>query len=299
MINPFTKEYETDTTDPVLIQSAQTGSREALEELILRHQPWIYNIALRMLLNVHDAEDVTQEIIIKVITKLSTFKGKSSFRTWLYRIVANHVINMKKNNCEKKIMSFNEYGRQLNKTPEFELPDKNSVPVDIHILIEEAKIGCMTGMLLCLNRDQRIAFILGELFNISDSIGSEILKITKNNFRKRLSRARKNLYGFMNEKCGLIKPDNPCQCAKKTAAWIRSNLVDPKSLKFNKLNLKKIKDISENKSKRLENLLDNKCAELFRDHPFHDPPDFVKSFRQMIENKQFQEIICLSDDRVD
>lgn len=291
MVNPFAKEYDTDFTDTVLVESARKGDRDALEKLIVRHQAWIYNIAMRMVLNPYDAEDVTQEVIIKVITKLSQFQGKSSFRTWLYRIVANHVINMKKRHCEGKITSFNNYGKTLDETPDLELPDKDSVPVDIQVLAEEAKIGCMTGMLLCLDRGQRFAYILGEIFSVSDSIGSEILQISKENFRQRLSRARRDLHNFMNEKCGLINKNNSCRCERKTAAWIRAGLVEPDNLKFSRDYMTKVKDISEDRSKQLENFLDDEYASLFRNHPFQTPPDFVKSLHSILHNDKFQQIV--------
>ena len=96
------------------------------------------------------------------------------------------------------------------------------------------------------------------------------MKITKENFRKILSRARKSLHGFMNEKCGLIKPDNPCQCSKKTMAWIRNGLVNPENLQFSNTDILKIKDIAEQKTNAIEKLLDNEYAQLYREHPFYD-----------------------------
>jgi len=102
MINPFTEKYVSDKTDEILINSAVDGDRKSLEELILRHQAWIYNVAIRMVFYPDEAQDVTQEILIKIVTKLSTFKGNSSFRTWVYRIVVNHVLNMKLSVGEKK-----------------------------------------------------------------------------------------------------------------------------------------------------------------------------------------------------
>ncbi len=181
MYNPFKEKSESKVTDEELIKSTLNGDRKSLEDLIYRHQGWIYNICLRMVWEPEDAADITQEILIKIITKLSTFRGKSSFRTWLYRIVSNHVINMKKRGKEYQAISFEEYGESLDNAPAMDLPD--NVPVDKQILIEEAKIGCMTGMLLCLEREQRLIYILGELFQVSDSIGSQILGITKVNFR--------------------------------------------------------------------------------------------------------------------
>ena len=82
-----------DHEDQNLVLRARSGDRQALEDLVQRHQAWIYNIAVRMMHHPQDAEDVTQEILIKVLTRLSSFDGRSSFRTWLYRIVVNHVPN--------------------------------------------------------------------------------------------------------------------------------------------------------------------------------------------------------------
>src|SRR6202049_2341143 len=96
MFNPFTEVADGDTTDVELVERAKNGDRAALEKLVLRHQAWIYNIAVRMVFQPQDAEEVTQEVLIKVITKLATFKGESKFRPWLYRIAANHVLNMKR-----------------------------------------------------------------------------------------------------------------------------------------------------------------------------------------------------------
>ena len=101
-----------DADDPV-------GGAEALETLIRRHQSWIYNTVQRMVYLPQDAEDITQEILIKVLTKLSTFEGRSSFRTWLYRIVVNHVLNMKRTRIEELEWSFERYGAGLDGVPDF------------------------------------------------------------------------------------------------------------------------------------------------------------------------------------
>src|SRR5437016_10883236 len=94
--SPLGDRPATDETDLSLIRRAKEGERAPLEELVRRHQPWIYNIAVRMLAHPQDAEDATQEILIKALTRLSSFEGRSTFRTWLYRIVVNHVLNMKR-----------------------------------------------------------------------------------------------------------------------------------------------------------------------------------------------------------
>src|SRR5258707_9656689 len=110
MFNPLAEVAEADPPDADLVAEAQHGNRAALQKLVLRHQAWIYNIAIRMVFEPHDAEDVTQEVLVKAITKLSTFKGECKFRTWLYRIVANHVLNMKRRGVERQSLTFARYG---------------------------------------------------------------------------------------------------------------------------------------------------------------------------------------------
>src|SRR2546421_5334484 len=145
MFNPFAELAEGDITDVDLVEQAKNGDRAALEKLILRHQAWIYNIAVRMVFQPQDAEEVTQEVLIKVITKLGTFKGESKFRTWLYRIAANHVLNMKRRSAETQTTTFADYGAAIDSTPDLDLPDPRSVPVALPLLVEEAKNSCTIG----------------------------------------------------------------------------------------------------------------------------------------------------------
>ncbi len=205
MNNPFTEKYVSDKTDETLISSAVNGDRKALEELVLRHQAYIYNVALRMVFYPDEAQDVTQEILIKIITKLSTFKGNSSFRTWAYRIVVNHVLNMKLSNGEKKHeTTFSDYGRVIDNVPDHNLPDQSLYEVDMRMIVEEVKLSCLSGMLLCLDREQRLIFILGAIFQVKDTVASEILEVSRDAYRQKLSRARKQLYNFMHNQCGLV-----------------------------------------------------------------------------------------------
>ena len=152
MFNPFTEIAVDDQTDAQLVEEAKNGDRAALENLVLRHQAWIYNIAVRMVFQPQDAEEVTQEVLIKVITKLSTFNGESKFRTWLYRIAANHVLNMKRRNTETRVTTFADYGAAIDRTPDLDLPDPKGAPVSLPMLGEETKNSCTMGMLLCLDR---------------------------------------------------------------------------------------------------------------------------------------------------
>src|ERR1700736_2276444 len=184
--NPLADNAPTDPEDHVLVLRARSGDRKALEELVRRHQPWIYNIAVRMLCSPQEAQDATQEILIKALTHLSSFEGRSAFRTWLYRIVVRHVLNAKRGRLEPAALSFSCYGHGLANTPDLDPPDQGTVGADVQLLVEEARIGCTAGMLLCLDREQRLIYILGEIFEVTDVVGGELLEISRENFRQRL-----------------------------------------------------------------------------------------------------------------
>src|SRR5271156_3351204 len=186
MNNPLADNAPTDHEDQALVMRTRSGDREALEHLIERHQGWIYNIAVRMLYHPQDAEDATQEILVKVLTRLSSFEGRSSFRTWLYRIVINHVLNMRRGRVEDPAISFRVYGEELDKTPDLDLPDPTATSPDTNLLVTEAMLSCTSGMLLCLDREQRLAYILGAIFAVSDTVAAEVLELTAANFRQRL-----------------------------------------------------------------------------------------------------------------
>lgn len=286
MPNPFTEvvdeESETD-----LIEQAKHGNRESLEKLVLRHQAWIYNIAVRMVFHPQDAEEVTQEVLIKAITRLSTFEGESQFRTWLYRIAANHVLNMRRRGGERVPQTFSSYAQAINETPDLDLPDPKSVPVEVPLLVEEAKISCTTGMLLCLDRKQRLIFTLGEIFGASDTVGSEILEITPDNFRQGLSRARRDLYRFMHGQCGLVNLNNPCRCARKTRGFIEAGHVDPEHLQFVPQRLQSITEAAEGIVRTIETTVDKHYAAIFREHPFFEPKNQLDWLRQLLDKGDF------------
>lgn len=290
-VNPFTEKYTTDKKDEHLIEAALKGDKKSLEELILRHQAWIYNIALRMVFYPQEAEDVTQEVLIKIITKLSSFRRESSFRTWAYRIVVNHVLNIKKSVGEKKHAdNFDQYWKLIENTPDAELPNENTYSVEMKTLVNEVKVSCMSGMLLCLDREQRLIFILGVIFQVPDKIGAELMDITRDNFRQKLSRARRQMYSFMHSKCGLMDRNNPCRCERKTKALINSGYVNPDKLLFNISYLHSVESAAEEKAERFDELVDGKVHRLFRENPFQDPPDFVQSLREILNHKEFRDI---------
>jgi len=293
-INPFLQDNSAEKTDNSLVKAAVAGNRSALEQLIRRHQSWIYNIALRMVGQHQDAEDITQEILIKVITHLATFKQKSAFTTWLYSIAANHVINMKKRPAEKAVRSFEYYGELIDNLPDIPLPSQDATSTELPLLVEETRIECMMGMLLCLERELRLAFILGVVFGVNDKTGSAIMNVTRDNYRKKLSRARQKVAGFMNEKCGLVNKTNACHCHLKTMAIIERKAINPDNLQFSIPGLRRVKLVAKAKLAKLDNILESKCQTLYRNDPFQKSPDFVITLKHLIEGEEFTKLMNLS-----
>lgn len=285
---PFSEAAQTEPEDRTLVARTRAGERDALEELVRRHQPWIYNIAVRMLHHPQDAEDATQEILIKALTALASFEGRSAFRTWLYRIVVNHVLNTRRGRLEPEL-TLSCYGHGLDRMADLDLPDEREASADVRLLVEEARIGCTAGMLLCLDRGQRLIYILAEIFGVTDTVGAELLDLTPENFRQRVARARRDLHSFMNDKCGLVNPANPCRCAKKTRAFIQAGYVDPGNLLFARARVRQVQEFVPQADATLR-ALDGRCAEIYRSHPFHETPDLVPALRRLLDTPDFKRV---------
>jgi RNA polymerase sigma factor (sigma-70 family) len=291
MKNIFSTDVLEDKNEKELVALAQDGNHDALAKLVIRHQEWIYNISVRMLGTHDDAQDVTQEILIKMITKLSTFQHKSSFKTWLYRIVNNHILNMKRNIPERLFSSFDKHSDFKDNLECSESTYMLYNPVEEEIFIEETKSLCLRGILLCLDRKKRLVFILGAIFGVNSKLGGQFLDISPDNFRKSLSRTRKQLSNFMNEKCGLINENNSCRCSTKTKSCIEMGLMNPDKLKFKKDYLQKINDFVSDKIHLVDDALEMKVQNIFRNQHLYKSPDYSLSLRRLLNQQDVNKII--------
>lgn len=285
--------HQSTSQDNVLIAQSLSGNLKALEELIKKHQDWIYNVALTFVGDRDEAADLTQEVIIKVVTKLSTFRQESNFKTWMYRIVKNHFLNMQRGKYETNAPTFYQFGQGLDQLPNESLSDY-SYEAEEKLLVKEAKISCMKGMLLCLDREQRMIYIIGELFEFPDTVGSEIMEVSKENFRVKLHRAKQQLYNFMNDKCGLINKNNPCRCARKTAGFIKMGYVDQGSLHFQKDTIASINQVIDKKVEAYSNEVLAQYQKLFQDHPFFQKPDHLASIKALLSSEAVKATFNLS-----
>jgi hypothetical protein len=151
----------------------------------------------------------------------------------------------------------------------------------------------MKAMLLCLDREQRLIFILGELFEFPDSVGGEVMEISKENFRIKLHRAKQQLYNFMDNKCGLINKNNPCRCARKTANYIKLGFVDPVSLHFQRDAFATIESVASDKVETYSNDVLSEYRILFGQHPFLKAKEVRESIQALLSSETIRKTFNL------
>ena len=285
----------TDDTDEQLAAAASKGGRSAAECLIARHRDWIFTLSHRMLWNREAAEDASQEILIKMLSGLSSFENRSAFRTWLHRIAVNHLLQWKrKSRAEESISGFDCYARCLRAMPEEEY---SIVSPETAAIITEAATGCTAAMLLCLSREQRVVYLLGEILELGDSLCASVLDISSEAFRQRLSRARRDLHAFLVGNCGLVNPDNPCRCARKTAEFVRLGIVDPNRLQFAPGASEKMRRAAVEGRPILERIVSEGIGALYRENSISSSPDTVGAVKGLLAHPRLRTIFNPDTDK--
>ncbi|ARV05432.1 RNA polymerase subunit sigma-70 [Polaribacter sp. SA4-10] len=282
MTNPLSSNFS-DTASIELVQKSLAGDKKALNQLIKIHEPFIYNVAWKYTNNPEEAKDLTQEVLIKVVTKLSTFKGKSAFKTWVYRIVVNQFLQTKRKPMEDRWESFDAFSSELNSIPSPEVSAEEEIEHELRT--KTARTRCMSGMLMCLTREQRLIYILGDVFNIDHNIGAEVFGLSKQNYRVKLSRTRKEFHAFMNQQCGLVNTENPCRCSKKAKAMeaagkmkINEKIFDPKYSST-------IAIYSEGIADEVADIVDKKYIDFFQKHPTKEDFDTDTVINEIVNDK--------------
>ena len=194
----------------VAVERAKAGDVDAVEAVVAALQHDIFRLALRMTAHHEDAEDVTQEVLIKVITRLDSFRGESSIRTWAYRIAVRHILDRKRSRVEALSLTFDRFGADV-------LDGLAADPDPDPVMVEEVKRGCTLAMLTCLDREHRIAFVLADVFDLPAEEAASLCEVSGQTFRQRLSRARRMLEAFTRSYCGLVKSEAPCRCDRRVA----------------------------------------------------------------------------------
>ncbi len=226
--------------DETLLREAKQGSEDALGYLLQRHHDWIYRRVRTLIWNGQDADDITQEILLRIISRFKSFQCRCRFKSWLHRLVNNFLLNILDHlSTRDKIRILSIEALSKDGGP-FDIADCSTTAVDVGLLIEEAKGRFMTGVLACLDRQQRLVFVLSDLLDATDAVGAALLDITPTNFRFVLMTARCDLREFMDNNCGLTNHKCSCRCPRKTMRYIKQGFVDRQSRLFNVKHFEKV-----------------------------------------------------------
>jgi RNA polymerase sigma factor (sigma-70 family) len=252
------------------VQSAQAGDKQALETILAGTQNQIHALARRILVNPEDAKEATQEILILVLTKLSTFRGDSAFSTWVYRVAVRYLLTTKKIRDRDLGLTFDMFAADLETGL---VADPPKAPDDA-LMLNELRVSCTMAMLLCLKMDLRLAYVLGDIFELDHGEASEILELAPATYRKRLSRARADVEAFTSRRCGVVNVTAKCSCPRRLPASIKMGRIQAGHYPNSGEAAESYPEIREQVGSVIESL---KTFKLQRSVPHHKCPEDIRA----------------------
>jgi len=174
--------------DETLAQQAARGDREAATEIIKRIERPVFSLCLN-LVGPHEARDLAQDALVRVLTKLDSFSGRSKFRTWVYRVTTNECLS----HLRRRSRSPVQYGLETDPRPQIGEPNPDS-----GIQMDES-LSRVRGALMNLPDDQRAILVLRDVRGLEYEQLSEVLEIPIGTVRSRLFRARKALVKLLEQ----------------------------------------------------------------------------------------------------
>ena len=181
--------------DKELIQKIQEGDRLAFNQLVVKYRNRVMGIASRMLGDRVEAEDLAQDVFVKVYHALPGFQGAALFSTWLYRVTANSCLNHRRRRIPENQIS-KEAG-----DPEPTLSDPSSNP---HHMLEQKELKILLEKAIqSLPEEQRVVLILRDIEGLSYEEIADSLRLELGTVRSRLHRARLQVQARIREKFSL------------------------------------------------------------------------------------------------
>src|SRR5467141_2571210 len=185
------------TEDIVLVQRAKAGDMAAYDSLVRRYQERIYATIYHMTANHEDANDLAQETFIKAYQALKSFKGDSSFFTWVYRITVNKTINFLKQRKNKTHMSLNDLDFNAEHDPELVALVSDKTPRrDVSLIELQEKLN---GAMQKLSQIHRLVVTLHDVQGLSHEDISKIMGCNTGTVRSRLFYARQQLQAYLSD----------------------------------------------------------------------------------------------------
>lgn len=222
---------------------------EEFERLYNENQVKVYKLAYSLTGNANDAEEITQEAFFRALRSFNAFRKDSSFFTWIYRITLNVANDYLKQRKKIPIQTLTEdFGYDIEN-----ILDKNpGNDPEMLLLAKEARFKCLHCLIECLPIEQRKIFCLAITIGLPHKLVAEILGCSLSKVKTTLYRAKQRWFGYMENRCELIKKTNPCHCVQWVRFGLEQGWISKDEVKNHKaeINLQAVKEIKELKTIR-------------------------------------------------
>jgi len=257
----------------------------AFEEFVHVHGDALVRLSFALCGDRGRAEDAAQEILVIVLTHLGSFKGESAFTTWVWKIAARRLAEVKRGRREAD--SFEELEDRLQSLRQEPSSSGQVSEAEAAVFAHEVRLRCTQAMLLGLDRPSLIAYVLGDVFNLSGDEAAAVLEIDPATYRKRLVRARERLYDFMRRQCGVFDPANPCRCERVAAGAAARGLVRRDTLLFANHPTCAPSPLVDRAAREVKDLM--RVAEVIREHADYAAPEaLVAGLRELVVSERLE-----------
>ena len=197
-----------------------------LEKIVAEFGTMVSGIAHRMIQNKELAQEAAQEVWYQVIKSIDSFRGDSTFSTWLYTIARRTILNYAKEEKKATLVELKEFRA---------LPEVlyNGADEDMQEWIKEICDWCITALNHCLTNNARLIFVFRENAELSYFEIGKIMEMSEDNVRQIYSRSYKKIVNFMSDTCPLYNPEGSCKC--RICKHVKSIDLEKEYTKFKKI----------------------------------------------------------------
>lgn len=219
------------------------------EQLYSENQAKVYKLALGLTGNANDAEEITQEAFFRALRSYDTFRKDSSFFTWIYRIALNVANGYMEQRKKMPVLALTEdFGYSI----EYIMDKNPSNDPEMLLLAKEARFKCLHCLTECLPIEQRKIFCLAITIGLPYKLVAEILECSLSKVKTTIHRAKQRWFGYMENRCALIKKSNPCHCTQWVRFGLEKGWISKQEVQQPRpeIDLQAVKEIKELKSLR-------------------------------------------------
>lgn len=177
--------------DKDLVARCQQGSRDAFDELIRRYQRRVYTFAYRLTGNADDASDIAADTFVRLYTSIASFRGESSFATWLFRVVTNIYLDARKRQRVRQTQSLDEMIELEESTVQRQIEDTNPTPHEV--AEDHERTAALQAAITSLPEFQRTMVVMYHVNGMAYEEIAEALDLPIGTVKSRLNRARQAL----------------------------------------------------------------------------------------------------------